>query len=402
MEIRIQAMNAVMNGNRIAIIARGSGISLSVSAANTKATFMAKALMNYGLDSMILSSISYHQSKIRKRAFYYNGVRCFLPSIHLQTTSIIKRRLHKILHGYRVVLFLFCLKLGGKKIYYIFADNAVPFSILYVLELFGIIELIFNIEEWPIARNIPKLRKVLSHIFVLGALNACKKVVCVSSFLMKQSAIHNPKALLFKLPAITDICETKDNFRNIRSSHVSFLFCGSVGYKEVIDLIIAAYENTCELRKNVKCELVLILHGSDDGIDYFVKVAKNSRLSITIMSSLSESELFSEYANASALLAPLRNSLRDSARFPQKIAEYTAMAKPIITTMVGDIPLYFEADKNALIMESFTIENLREKMLYVIDNSDACFQIGLSSRIVAKKFFDYRLYTKSFGDFLTA
>ena len=391
-----------MNNNRIAIVARGGGISLSVSAANTKAMFMAKILQNYGLDSILLSSITYHENKIKKSLFFYDGVRCFLPSVHPPTTSIVKKRLHKILHSFRVGFFLYHLKLRGKKIYYIFADNSVPFSILYVLSLFGVIELIFNIEEWPIAHDIPKLNKFLSHIFVFAALKACKKIICVSSFLMKESAIHNPKALLFKLPAITNTHRTKDNLRNVRSSHVSFLFCGHVGFKEVIDLIIEAYENSCEIRKNTKCELVLILHGSDDGIDYFVKFAKKSHLSIIVKSGLSESELFSEYSNASALLAPLRNTLQDSARFPQKIAEYAAMGKPIITTVVGDIPLYFEADKNALIMESFTVQNLREKMLYVIDNSDACFQIGLSSRIVAKKFFDYRLYTKSFGDFLAA
>ena len=391
-----------MKSNRIAIVARGSGISLSVSAANTKAIFMVKTLLNYGLDSMILSSISYHQNKIRKRVFYYNGVRCFLPSIHPPTNSIVKRRLHKILHGYRVILFLLRLKLRGKKISYIFADNSVPISILYVLHLFGIIELVFNIEEWPIAHNIPKLRKLFSHIFVLISLNVCKKVICVSTFLMKESAIRNPKALLFKLPAITNIRRTKNNFPSVRSSHVSFLFCGCVDFREIIDLIISAYENVCELRKNTKCELVLILHGSDDAIDYFLKFAKNCHFSIKVKSGLSESELFSEYSNASALLAPLRNTLQDSARFPQKIAEYSAMAKPIITTMVGDIPLYFEADKNALIMEDFTVQNLQEKMLYVMDNSETCFQIGLSSHIVATKFFDYLLYVKTFGDFVTS
>ena len=391
-----------MKSNRIAIVARGSGISLSVSAANTKAIFMAKILQNYGLDTILLSSITYHKNHIQKGLFCYDGIKCFLPSIHIPTNSIVKRRLHKILHCFRVLIFLFRLKLRGKEIYYIFSDNSVPFSILYVLNLVGIIELVFNIEEWPIAHNLPKLNKLFSHIFVLVALKACKKIVCISSFLMKESATHNPKASLFKLPAITNICKTKDNFRDVRNSHVSFLFCGHVGFKEVIDLIIEAYENSCELRKNTKCELVLILHGSDDGIDYFLKFAKNSLLSIKVKSGLSESELFSEYSNASALLAPLRNTLQDSARFPQKIAEYSAMAKPIITTMVGDIPLYFKADENALIMESFTVENLQEKMLYVIDNSETCSEIGLSGRIVATKFFDHLLYTKKFGDFLTS
>ena len=389
-----------MKSNRIAIVARGSGISLSVSAANTKAIFMVKTLLNYGLDSMILSSISYHQNKIRKRVFYYNGVRCFLPSIHPPTNSIVKRRLHKILHGYRVILFLLRLKLRGKKISYIFADNSVPISILYVLHLFGIIELVFNIEEWPIAHNIPKLRKLFSHIFVLISLNVCKKVICVSTFLMKQSAIHNPKALLFKLPAITNMSRTKDNFYNVKSSHIVFLFCGSVGYKAVIDLIISAYEKACQARQNAKCELVLVLHGNDDGINYFVNIAEKTHFSMHVKSGLSESALFSEYFRASALLAPLRNTLQDSARFPQKIAEYAAMAKPIITTMVGDISLYFEADTSALIMEKFTVQNLQEKMLYVMDNNEDCFQIGLSGHIVAKNFFNYLLYSKKFGDFL--
>ena len=48
------------------------------------------------------------------------------------------------------------------------------------------------------------------------------------------------------------------------------------------------------------------------------------------------------YKNATAHLIPLSNSIQDTARFPNKISEYLASAKPIITTDVGEIKHYFK------------------------------------------------------------
>ncbi|MCX5815287.1 MAG: glycosyltransferase [Proteobacteria bacterium] len=394
-----------MRDKQIAIIAKGSGISYSFDAVNTKCYYMAKALKSYGLNVTILSSIYYQPELFGKKVGKYKGIKYYIPSVYPKASSKIKQIYYKLAHTWRVTCFLIYLKLRWGKIHYIFDDNSTPFPFLLFFKWLGIIDLIFNLEEWPLAHNISYKRKMYSHYFTVCAFKNCKKIVCISSYLIAQAIKYNNKSRVFKLPALTEFNESNcDTPINTDSKHeiTRFLYCGNVVYSEVIDTIIGAYENICRLRKNVKVELLLILHGNELKLQKFSDYARQLEYPIEIKSNLSESDLLTEYSQASVFLAPLRLTVQDQARFPQKIAEYVSLSKPIITTFVGDIGLYFESDKNAIFIDDFTVAELEKKMNYSIDNNERVVGIGVEGNAVGRKYFNYKKYINEFGDFVTS
>ena len=100
------------------------------------------------------------------------------------------------------------------------------------------------------------------------------------------------------------------------------------------------------------------------------------------------------------MLAPLRLTVQDEARFPQKIAEYTVLGKPIITTNVGDIKQYFKSEKSAFFLNNFSVDELMKAMNFFLDNKQNLEEIGHRSNLVGKQYFNYKQYIYDFGDFV--
>ncbi len=366
---------------------------------------MAKILQEYGQPTLILSSIYYQEKPALKRTGKYKGVLFYAPSCHTKTQSKITKAINKFLYILKVITFLISIRLKFGKSYYIFDDNSIFLPFLIILSWLGVVELIFNIEEWPAAQSMPFIKKIVAHQFVLSALRASGKIICVSSFLIGKAIKYNDKSKLFKLPSITAFSKSITNISLINNHHdtyLSFLYCGNVGYYEVIDAIISAFNDLAQSRGNSKLKLVLVLSGDQLLMQKIYDQVEHIDCSIEIITNLTDSELYEEYAKATCLLAPLRNSIQDQARFPQKISEYTSMSKPIITNKVGDIDLYFESDKSALLLDSFSPKEIQRKMEYVIDNLDCVYKVGIEGSIVGRKYFDYKAYVSSFGRFITS
>ena len=394
-----------MRDKEIAIIAKGSGISFSFEAVNTKCYYMAKILKSYGLNVTILSSIYYQRESVTGEVGRYHGIKYYMPSVYPNPNSKWKRSYYKFVYIWKVICFLIHLKRKWAKVHFVFDDNSTPFPILLILQGIGVVELIFNLEEWPLSHNIPLKRKMLSHWFVAFAFKTCRKSVCVSSYLIRQAIHYNKQTMAFKLPALTQFSESRSE-TSVRSTDQSlstrFLYCGNVGYSEVILAILKAYEDVCFVRTHDEVELVLILHGDALQLQGFSDYVRQSKYAIKMITGLSEPDLFAEYAQASVLLAPLRLTVQDEARFPQKIAEYVALSKPIITTSVGDICLYFESDESAIFLDDFSVAELTRKMDFVIENKQKLTAIGIEGNLVGRRHFDYKQYIVSFGDFVTS
>ena len=364
---------------------------------------MARIMKSYGINVTILSGIYYQPEFFSNFIGRYNGIKYYMPSIYVKPNFRLKHYYYKFIHILKVINLLIHLKKKWEKVHFIFDDNSTPSPILFILQWFGIIELIFNIEEWPLSHNIPFQRKMISHLFVIMAFKLCRKSVCVSSYLIKKAKYYNKTAKIFKLPALTqytDLNNEENTTSAVSELGTKFLYCGNLGYSEVIWTIIKAYENTCLLNPHEKIELVLILHGDPLIMQKFYKYIKKSNNSIRLLSYLTELEMFTQFAQASVLLAPLRCTLQDEARFPQKIAEYVATARPIITTNIGDISLYFDSNESAIFLNDFSAEEIAKKMGFVIENKETLRIIGIKGNKVGRKHFDYTKYVSSFGEFI--
>lgn len=179
-------------------------------------------------------------------------------------------------------------------------------------------------------------------------------VLPISEFLKEKALEVNPNLICQK---VTPLCDFK-LFDTINTGNAPdgryILYCGNIGYQEVAEMIANAFGNS-ELKKD--CKLVMVLSGSREAI----KALSNKYPLVNVVTSLPYNDLITYYKKAEALLIPLRNNVRDTARFPNKICEYLAARGIFITTNVGDIPLYFKDGENAIVADGYSEADLIEK-----------------------------------------
>jgi glycosyltransferase involved in cell wall biosynthesis len=115
---------------------------------------------------------------------------------------------------------------------------------------------------------------------------------------------------------------------------------------------------------------------------------------------VSRQELWTLYAGAVALLAPLDSSERSRARFPWKIAEYLAAGRPVITNGVGEIPRYFTDGENALVARPDDEEDFASKIELVAKNRPLADRIGAAGRELALRQFHYAAFGETLVRFV--
>lgn len=217
----------------------------------------------------------------------------------------------------------------------------------------------------------------------------------ISRFLDKHLKEKNNGARTLIIPPICDF----DFFKKVNISNefneVYFLYCGSTAYSEVIFFIVDSFE---KVKKDKAIKLYLVLNGV---ISQELKVLLDQkRQSIKVFFNLDYIELIALYKNAIALLIPLRNTLQDEARFPQKICEYLASEKIIISTNFGEVKYYFQDMSNALIADDYDVAFYAEKMEWVLLNISKMKELEKNAYDSGRKYFDVVSYYEPIKEFL--
>lgn len=222
-------------------------------------------------------------------------------------------------------------------------------------------------------------------------------VISISDYITEHVENKSKKLPIIKVPPICDI----ENFNLILIQHIKpdieyVLFCGSANYFEPIKLIIDSYKAS-QLTPDIK--LYLVLSGSEDSLD---RVRSLMTRSMYLFGGLPYDDLIKMYIGAKALLIPLRNSVEDVARFPNKICEYTASRGVIVTTGYGEINNYFRDNYNALVADDFTVASFTEKLNLIKKISDLELEnIKTQSYKVCSDNFDITVYKNELHEFLS-
>lgn len=216
--------------------------------------------------------------------------------------------------------------------------------------------------------------------------------ICISNYLEK-----NAKLVSKNIPTIkvTPICDFS-LFETITAKTVDgpyLLFCGSVAYSEVIRLIISSYRTS---KISEKASLKLVLSGKENKLNE----VKEQNPDLEILSSLDYKELIAYYKGAVGLFIPLRNTLEDTARFPNKICEYLASHGLIITTQTGEVPYYFKDKETAVIASAFNVESVTKSLDWIADNADEIEYIKEKAYQIGLSYFDLKANEIRLEDFL--
>jgi glycosyltransferase involved in cell wall biosynthesis len=224
-------------------------------------------------------------------------------------------------------------------------------------------------------------------------------LIIISHFLevhVKKLAPHMPYILI---PPIIDFAKfEKANSTPPHSNY--FLYCSTIQYKDVIEFIIQAYLASKGPERGVS--LVLIISGRPDKIKELRSYIEMHKANVSLLSDLTYETLIGYYKSARALLIPIPNNLQDQARFPFKICEYTAAARPIISSDSGALIHFFQDRKNALLAKTEDSSDFTEKLNFVLHHPEEAELIAVEGYKTGLQHFNYLSYTRVLEDLVTA
>lgn len=171
----------------------------------------------------------------------------------------------------------------------------------------------------------------------------------------------------------------------------AFTYCCGAAYLLRNRLVLDSFKMLISEKEFSDRLLILVLIGKSEELNAVNRLSIDMGISdnIIIKNQISQAELYNTFDSSIGLIIPLNpNNLQDIARFSQKIAEYVASKRPIITSSVGEIPYYFKDNESAKIVP-FSVEGYFEGMKMLAENHILADKIGLGGYLVGHEKFDY-------------
>jgi len=106
------------------------------------------------------------------------------------------------------------------------------------------------------------------------------------------------------------------------------------------------------------------------------------------------------FRNATALLLPLFDDERSRTRMPNKLPEYLASCKPVITSKVGDLQDFLVDGVNASIAKPGDSVDFACKMTALLTDPELATRIGIAGRQTCAQNLDYRAHAACLAEFL--
>lgn len=222
-------------------------------------------------------------------------------------------------------------------------------------------------------------------------------------------AVHayrrRPDARVIDVPILVDVDERAPVAYPVESLATTplLVFAASPAYRSTVEFIFAAMHEVW--RGRPECRLVVTGAASGDPrADWLRSEVQQSGLRgrVDLVGYLDRSDLLDLYARAHALLIPLFDDRQSRARFPTKIGEYLAAARPVVTNSVGEIPLHFTDGVDAVVCRPGDPRAFGQATAKLLADPPLAALIGRRGRRVAETRFHYGLHgdplTKAFAE----
>jgi len=382
-----------MTEKPIFIILGAGGFPNRISAAGNKYFFMSKALLYHDYDTLLINKYNVSCGVDNENGIIDGVEYNYLSGIN-KRVSFYSKIIGEIKASLKLVVFLRKVKLKLSYNYLTISYTPIINVILYwiLCKVFRC-KLVLSIMEYhpSMARGV--FQRIRVFLFWRFSFYFADGILPISTYLKERCERRKKRVLVYKVPVLADY--NHNSFKKTSSKEKYFLYCGSIGYFEVIDLLINSFNQL----SSEDVFLRLILHGDPSKIEHVRTITKSN---IKIYSDLSQHELYQYYSNAAGLLIPLRPTIQDQARFPQKIAEYLASSSPILTNPIGEINYYFKDGENAIFAKEYSSEAYCKAMKFVLDNPKLSIEIGENGYRMGFKNFHYESISKEFSEFLNS
>ncbi|MBR5781898.1 MAG: glycosyltransferase family 4 protein [Bacteroidales bacterium] len=180
------------------------------------------------------------------------------------------------------------------------------------------------------------------------------------------------------------------------SAYKYIAYCGTASNnKDGVDELIKSFAIVHSLYPDIK---LVIIGKTPDATDRSgnIQLIKSLNLedSIVFTGVVTADEMPQLLKNADILALDRPNSLQARCGFPTKLGEYLLTENVVVVTKVGDIPLFLEDGKTALLAEERNPDDFASKIIWALSNPEAAAIIGKAGAKVAMEKFNYLTETK--------
>ncbi|MDN3655835.1 glycosyltransferase family 4 protein [Ferruginibacter paludis] len=223
-------------------------------------------------------------------------------------------------------------------------------------------------------------------------------IVVISNPLEKWlNAMYLNKIAVYNIPITVDIKKFENPEAPVsKENGISIFYGGSFAPKDGLEYLLKAFDKVCTTYSNLK--LILTGVGQAPDMELFFDMVKHNE-KVDYRGFLS-TDLYYEALKSSDICCMTRNnSLYANAGFPFKLGEFLAAGKAIIATNVGDVPLYLENNRNALLISPESTDEIVNALILCIENKNELRQkLGAEARKTALEYFDDAVLSKKLFD----
>lgn len=380
------------------VVIWSEGYPYKLSASNTKNYLLGKSFIHAGYYVFLTSKLPFRKNG--KNAGTFKGVQYINFQKYNENISILAYLKALI----KECLFLKKLKKKYGRVYLV--TSYVPFLIYLIYYPFckiNKIKIVLNIMEWHIAvyKNSSLLKKINAFLFDNMAVLLADGAIVISDYIYKELRKKNQPKPLIKIPILTDLEKIDKVQKDMFKEYPYLLYCGGIEYDEIIDKIIKGYDKYIGSETSLKCHLIMIVNGKNDKIEKLSSLSAANYSNVHILSNLNFDDLIRHISNAELLFAPLRNNAQDEARYPQKIAEYSACIKPIISNSIGQVGIDFSHKNNIYFAEDISEGSIAKAIREILNNKLLSLRISSNARKKCESLFDYKIYSEKLNKFLS-
>lgn len=363
-----------------------------------------KGLQSEGAEVFVINRKGKHRPD-SGRDIPVEGVYEGIPYIHTsgyayRPDSFMKRtwlKLQGLIGEYRLLKKL--KKQGKLDIASVYINGEMSDLVYYwaISRIIGFKTMLSYVECWSGTASRSGIKnKINDYLYDKVAARFTDAMLPISDYLYNVTQQQSATTPQLKVPIIGDFDRFDPESKEQGRPH--FLYCGSTAYIEVVEFILDCFS---EMKDRRDFALHFVLGGPPSAEGNVRKLIENHPLKEHIFPhfNIPGSEIPVRMVNATALLIPMRNTIQDAARFPHKIGEYLASGNPIVSCNVGEIKVYFEDKKSAIIADSYDIRKYAAKMQFVVDNPQIAIQIGEKGRQLGLDEFDYRPHGRRLKQF---
>lgn len=173
-------------------------------------------------------------------------------------------------------------------------------------------------------------------------------------------------------------------------------YCGAAtNNKDGVDDLIKAFAEVHRLYPDIKLYIMGKTSAKEDSAGNLALVKDLGLSSFVVFKGvIPASEMPQMLVNAKIVALARPDSLQARCGFPTKLGEYLLSGNPVVVTRVGDIPLFLEDGKTALLANQRDPKNFAEKLLWALDHEKEAEVIGQAGREVALRHFNYKIETE--------